>query len=304
LPLTQARCWCRRRSNSTAFMDLPPDWRPAGRSSSFGSFAFAIRWRWAVHGHSTDRSPANPPQPGRVSSLMDTNLLDAKFARIGARLKVADRPSLRSRTSGVVSLDVRADRTGEFFEIVRPPGAEVAVLDVQPAGRRRAGPGRVGPGEVGLPRSRWVKRLGQEGQVVEYFKPRERPEWMAAQGHAALPNSVLVRGLRFRVPIPGRRARGVTVVPTGVRGRRRQIRPRSWAIARRVGSGRESATFALRRARALGILARDGLLVMKESQQPHHARRPSPVPGQQKFKPYNGLRLLTAFMNVPFFPPR
>src|SRR5215475_9013530 len=68
---------------------------------------------------------------------MDTNLLDAKFARIGARLKVADRPSRRSRTSGVVSLDVQSDRKGELFEIVKQPGAEaeVAVLDVQPADR-------------------------------------------------------------------------------------------------------------------------------------------------------------------------
>ena len=68
---------------------------------------------------------------------MDTNLLDIKFARIGARLKVADRPPRRGRPAGVVSLDVRADRKGEFFEIVRPQGtaAEVAVLDVRPADR-------------------------------------------------------------------------------------------------------------------------------------------------------------------------
>src|SRR3954469_19879135 len=68
---------------------------------------------------------------------MDTNLLDAKFARIGAPLKVADRPSRRTRTAGVISLDVQADRKGEFFEIVQQPGdeVEVAVLDVQPADR-------------------------------------------------------------------------------------------------------------------------------------------------------------------------
>jgi hypothetical protein len=68
---------------------------------------------------------------------MDTNLLDIKFGRIGARLKVADRPTRRSRTSNVISLDVQIDRKGEFFEIVRPPGAaaEVAILDVQPADR-------------------------------------------------------------------------------------------------------------------------------------------------------------------------
>src|SRR5438067_635946 len=68
---------------------------------------------------------------------MDTNLLGTRFARIGARLKVADRPTRRTRTAGVVSLDVQADRKGEFFEIVKQPGAEaeVAVLDVQPADR-------------------------------------------------------------------------------------------------------------------------------------------------------------------------
>jgi len=68
---------------------------------------------------------------------MDTNLLDTKFARIGARLKVADRPSQRTRTAGVISLDVQADRKGEFFEVIGRPGAEadVEVLDVQPSDR-------------------------------------------------------------------------------------------------------------------------------------------------------------------------
>jgi hypothetical protein len=66
---------------------------------------------------------------------MDTNLLDKMFSRIGARLKVAARSSRRS--SNVISLDVQADRKGEFFEIDRQVGAEVnvAVLDVQPADR-------------------------------------------------------------------------------------------------------------------------------------------------------------------------
>src|SRR6202035_490038 len=51
--------------------------------------------------------------------------------------RVPAQPARRSRTSGVVSLDVQADRKGEFFEIVRQPGAEaeIAVLDVQPADR-------------------------------------------------------------------------------------------------------------------------------------------------------------------------
>ena len=68
---------------------------------------------------------------------MDTNLLDIKFARMGARLKIADRPARRNRTTGVIALDVQADRKREFFKIVRQPGVdvEVAVLDVQSADR-------------------------------------------------------------------------------------------------------------------------------------------------------------------------
>ncbi|CAN5868100.1 hypothetical protein BH23PLA1_BH23PLA1_38160 [soil metagenome] len=69
---------------------------------------------------------------------MDTNILLAKFARIGARLKVADRPTRPVRAgAGVLTLDIREDRQGEFFEVARRPDEdpEVAVLDVQPADR-------------------------------------------------------------------------------------------------------------------------------------------------------------------------
>jgi hypothetical protein len=68
---------------------------------------------------------------------MDANLLDIKFARIGARLKIADRPTDRIRSTDGFAVDVRADGKGEFFEIACPPGAvtDIAVLDVQPADR-------------------------------------------------------------------------------------------------------------------------------------------------------------------------
>jgi hypothetical protein len=69
---------------------------------------------------------------------MDTTDLLRKFARIGARVKVADRPTRRSRIPlGLLSLDVQSDRNGEFFEVVSPGGnrPDVAVLDVQPSDR-------------------------------------------------------------------------------------------------------------------------------------------------------------------------
>src|SRR5260370_42607051 len=69
---------------------------------------------------------------------MDTTTLLNKFAKIGARIKLADRPSRRTRPLvGALSLDIQSDRQGEFFEVVQPPGtdAEVAILDVQSADR-------------------------------------------------------------------------------------------------------------------------------------------------------------------------
>jgi hypothetical protein len=68
---------------------------------------------------------------------MNTNLLDSKFARIGARLKVADRPAGRSRMRGAFSLDVQTDRRGEYFEIARraDADAEFEILDVRAADR-------------------------------------------------------------------------------------------------------------------------------------------------------------------------
>ena len=68
---------------------------------------------------------------------MDTKLLEKKFERIGARLKVVPRPASRFRPSGFLSLDIGQDRHGEFFEIAPQSGTDpdIEVLDVQPADR-------------------------------------------------------------------------------------------------------------------------------------------------------------------------
>jgi hypothetical protein len=71
--------------------------------------------------------------------MIDTDMLEAKFARIGARLKLNDGPDRRRRiVPGVpIALDVRSDRKGEYFEVIgrRDTDAGVEVLDVQPADR-------------------------------------------------------------------------------------------------------------------------------------------------------------------------
>jgi hypothetical protein len=66
----------------------------------------------------------------------------------------------------------------------------------------------------GLPKTRWIKWLGAGDQQVEYFKPKERPEWLDAEAYAALPPSVVLRELRYRLVQPGCRTREVILVTT------------------------------------------------------------------------------------------
>lgn len=69
-------------------------------------------------------------------------------------------------------------------------------------------------GEAGMPRSRWVRRLGRDDQIVEYFKPTERPAWMEPREYEALPASLLVREVRVQVKTPGCRVTVLTLVTT------------------------------------------------------------------------------------------
>jgi hypothetical protein len=67
---------------------------------------------------------------------------------------------------------------------------------------------------TGRPRSRWLRGLGVLDQVVEYFKPASRPEWMTAEEFATLPETLIVRELRYQVGRPGFRTCAVTLVTT------------------------------------------------------------------------------------------
>jgi hypothetical protein len=51
-------------------------------------------------------------------------------------------------------------------------------------------------GAKGRPRSRWLRTLGVLDQVVEWFKPEDRPEGMTAEEYATLPETLIVRELR------------------------------------------------------------------------------------------------------------
>jgi Transposase DDE domain len=69
-------------------------------------------------------------------------------------------------------------------------------------------------GPTGLPSSRWIKRLGPNDQLVEYFKPKECPNWMSLEAYAQLPDSMVVRELRVAIRRYGFRTRAVTLVTT------------------------------------------------------------------------------------------
>lgn len=56
---------------------------------------------------------------------------------------------------------------------------------------------------AGMPRSRWLKSLGKEDQLVEYFKSGQKPAWMTDAEFESLPESIIVRELRRTVVRPG-----------------------------------------------------------------------------------------------------
>jgi DDE family transposase len=66
----------------------------------------------------------------------------------------------------------------------------------------------------GIPTSRFVKKLGREDQIVRWIKPAKQPRWMDDTTYAALPETLLVRELRYRITVRGLRTRTVTIATT------------------------------------------------------------------------------------------
>jgi hypothetical protein len=78
-------------------------------------------------------------------------------------------------------------------------------------GRKHTGKSRP---KKGLPRSRYVKRLGRRDQLVEYTKPKKKPTWMDDATFASLRETLLVRELRYHTPQRGHRTEVITLVTT------------------------------------------------------------------------------------------
>lgn len=93
----------------------------------------------------------------------------------------------------------------------------------------------------GLPRSRWIKSLGKEDQLVEYFKPPQKPKRMGKAAYAELPESIIVRELRRTVVRPGLGKITLTLVTTLIDPQKYpaaellELRLRRWDVETNIG---------------------------------------------------------------------
>jgi Transposase DDE domain len=70
------------------------------------------------------------------------------------------------------------------------------------------------PAVKGIPRSRWLKALGVHDQLVAWVKPTTCPSWLTREALAALPDSLVLREVRYHLGTCGFRTRQVTLVTT------------------------------------------------------------------------------------------
>lgn len=88
------------------------------------------------------------------------------------------------------------------------------IVDFTPQ-RPHAIPGKGTRTKQGLPRSKWLRRLGVHDQIVKWFKnSSSKPNWMTAEQFASLPDEITVRELRYEVNQKGFRAKKITLVTT------------------------------------------------------------------------------------------
>jgi hypothetical protein len=89
------------------------------------------------------------------------------------------------------------------------------IVDFTP-GRPHAVPNKgTGSTRTGLPRSRWLRRIGAEDQLVAWLKnSKSKPRWMTAEQFASLPDQITVREMRYQVHQNGFRTKTITLVTT------------------------------------------------------------------------------------------
>lgn len=88
------------------------------------------------------------------------------------------------------------------------------IVDFRPHRKHRTGKRKGKRKGKPQPSSKFIKRLGWHDQIVEWFKPQQRPKWMSKKQYSILPDVLRVRELRFTIPAKGQRTREVTIATT------------------------------------------------------------------------------------------
>jgi IS4 transposase len=70
------------------------------------------------------------------------------------------------------------------------------------------------PAVKGIPRSRWLAALGVHDQLVAWLKPTTCPSWLTREALAVLPETLVLREVRYGISRPGFRTSQVTLVTT------------------------------------------------------------------------------------------
>jgi hypothetical protein len=70
------------------------------------------------------------------------------------------------------------------------------------------------PAVKGIPRSCWLKALGVQDQLVAWLKPTTCPSWLTRETLLTLPDSIVLREVRYDIGRPGFRTRQITLVTT------------------------------------------------------------------------------------------
>ena len=72
-----------------------------------------------------------------------------------------------------------------------------------------------GKGEgKGMPRSRWIRAIAKNDQIVEWRRPKQRPRWMGRDEFLGLPEALRLREVRYRIEAKGFRTHQITLATT------------------------------------------------------------------------------------------
>jgi hypothetical protein len=116
-------------------------------------------------------------------------------------------PTRRPRMASMILGDTKFGSYSHFALLLRAnlhglmPAHQQRITDFTP-GRAYVHPRNVDQDSAGMPRSRWIRSLGRDDQLVEWFRPLQRPDYISSEAYQSLPESIIVRELRRRVKHP------------------------------------------------------------------------------------------------------